>query len=633
MSWIGGTFFNLAKFGDIKIVIDCYIDFLTIVMFLIVTLVSLCVHVFSLGYMDDELTDEFTDHEVDVDGNHLHRRGRFDRFFAFLGLFSFAMMGLVISGNLFQTFVFWELVGATSYFLIGFYQEREYASSAANKAFIMNRIGDAGFLIGMALLFHASGSLNYEPVFRFAPGIASTLRLTETGPWLTIAGLGIFAGCVGKSAQFPLQTWLKDAMAGPTPVSALVHSATMVAAGVFLIARVYPIFTEDVLAIITYCGLTTLIIGAIAAVFQNDIKRILAYSTISQLGYMVFALGIGGWTAGVLHLITHAFFKSLLFLGAGSVIHACHHEQNVTRLGGLWRKMPITAGTMLIGTIAISGLAVPLFGLFEMEFFGLSGFHSKDAILITAYGSMEKQPLYFWIPLCGAGITAFYMFRLWFLTFVGSARSEASEHARESSSWMTLPLVLLALCSVFVGWEGEEGELAGVLSHAVIADHGFAEFGEHAHGNVPLLGIVSALIGTVAAGVLFAFPALLGDKVFAILGPLRAFFASGWGFDRLYAAVFVGPVKTLGWIVAMLDEHLIDQVIHGLARSVKWVARLDRKFDEIFIDGAVNGVATVAMSCGRAARELQTGMLRQYVMFIAAGLILLVSLASIFLLA
>ncbi|HID22146.1 MAG TPA: NADH-quinone oxidoreductase subunit L, partial [Planctomycetaceae bacterium] len=412
---LSGTIYTLARFGRLELSIDYYIDSLTLVMFTMVTLVALCIHVFAVGYMSDELTDDRVDHLVPLsDGRHLHRPGRFHLFFAYFSLFSFSMLGLVLSGNVFMVFVFWELVGICSYLLIGFYVERHSASTAANKAFIVNRVGDFGFIIGLMIIWSAFGTFrfgNTQPadggpprpgLFQMVRGSAGQPhagrldreddivylrdidghRLAEkpngespaTVPyWMLVAlGLGIFAGCVGKSAQFPLQTWLPDAMEGPTPVSALVHSATMVAAGVYLAGRFYPMFTSEVLLVIAYIGCITLFLAATIAVVATDIKRVLAYSTISQLGYMMLGIGVAGWAAGLFHLITHAFFKSLMFLASGSVIVACHHEQDMSRMGGLLKKMPITALTFLVGVIAISGLAIP-------GVIAFSGYYSKDA--------------------------------------------------------------------------------------------------------------------------------------------------------------------------------------------------------------------------------------------------------------
>lgn len=371
-----GTLYTLATFGGLSVSIDYYIDSLTLVMFTMVTLIATCIHLFAIGYMSDELTEEYVDHSAHTaDGKHVHRQGRFYRFFAFLSLFCFSMLGLVLAGNIFQVFVFWELVGICSFLLIGFYTERQTASNAANKAFIMNRVGDFGFLIGLMVVWTWFGTFQFAELFETLPRDATgnivanefdEVSVTAAGgdekqiPYslLVVAGLGVFAGCIGKSAQFPLQTWLPDAMEGPTPVSALVHSATMVAAGVYLVGRFYPMFVPEVLLTIAYIGAITLFIAATIAVVATDIKKVLAFSTISQLGYMMLGLGVFGWAAGLFHLITHAFFKSLMFLCSGSVIHGCHHEQEMPKMGGLRKKMPVTAYTMLIGVIAISGLSI-----------------------------------------------------------------------------------------------------------------------------------------------------------------------------------------------------------------------------------------------------------------------------------
>jgi len=479
-----GDWYALAVFGKLKLTIGYYIDTLTVAMFCMVTLIASCVHLYSTGYMHDELHD-FTDPEVTLsDGSLLRRQGRYYRFFQYLSLFSFSMLGVVISGNMAMVFVFWELVGICSYFLIGFYIERDSASNAANKAFIVNRIGDFGMLIGMMALWASFGTFAFGDkqdakgtILRVAeagpsqgtpvePGIFSRIRTPENhyqlkpsvgltteavrgqvGPkvlaqiaendhvegdravtdavaqlkdkqstsrsiqWLLlIAGVGIFSGCVGKSAQFPLHIWLPDAMEGPTPVSALVHSATMVAAGVYLVGRFYPVFTPETLLVIAYVGSITLFMAATIAMTATDIKRVLAYSTVSQLGYMILALGLGGWLAGIFHLMTHAFFKGLLFLCSGSVIHAVHTNE-MTEMGGLRKKMPITAYTMLVGCLAIIGAGIPLSGI------GFSGFYSKDAIIEQAwsYGQFNPKHVFLKIaPVAAAFITAFYMFRLWY---------------------------------------------------------------------------------------------------------------------------------------------------------------------------------------------------------------------------
>src|SRR5216683_247836 len=453
------------------------IDSLTVVMFLMVTLIAALIHLFSIGYMSDELEPMVEDHQVHTEEGPLKRRGRFGRFFMFLSLFCFSMLNLVLADNLFQVFLSWELVGICSYLLISFYYERQSASNAANKAFIVNRVGDAGFILGLLILWNYFGTFNFQEIFhqvrcpirdaegrevnrageivRANPLMGSpekrVLQVAERGKgseailfpiepnldpdedghfhgpetedeiptrlnplpdqfgsmpyWLLVAaGLGIFLGCVGKSAQFPLHVWLPDAMEGPTPVSALIHAATMVAAGVYLVGRCYPLFAPEALLVIAYTGGITLFVAATIAVVMTDIKKVLAYSTVSQLGYMMLALGVGGWAAGLFHLVTHAFFKALLFLGSGSVIYGCHHEQEMTKMGGLYPKMKITAWTMLIGVLTIAGL--PLF----------SGWYSKDAIMAQTLGFFmvhKEHFLLFFLPLVTAGITVFYMFRMW----------------------------------------------------------------------------------------------------------------------------------------------------------------------------------------------------------------------------
>ena len=500
-----GEYYLLAQFGSLRIPISYYIDSLTVCMFCMVTLIATCIHFYAMGYMHDEL-HPVTDHEVRLaDGHDLHRPGRFPRFFQSLSLFCFSMLGLVLSGNIFMVFIFWELVGICSYFLIGFYVERKSASTAANKAFIVNRVGDFGMIIGLMALWSslgtfAFGDIDYNQDQQVAadergifgqvrtpendyalaapyamaaaespvevnriivehedqPGgeasIRSEIASRNLGYWLLfVAGVGIFCGCVGKSAQFPLHVWLPDAMEGPTPVSALVHSATMVAAGVYLVGRFYPVFSPEVLLVIASIGCITLLIGATIAITATDIKRVLAYSTVSQLGYMMLALGVGGWAAGLMHLITHAFFKSLLFMCSGSVIHAVH-TNDMRKMGGLWHKMPVTAITMLIGCLAIAGVGVPFI-------IGFSGYYSKDAILEQAYLFAQQNPsayagVFFVLAAGGAALTAFYMFRMWFLTFVGRPRdSHAYEHAHESPPVMYLPLVLLAVLAISVAWK------------------------------------------------------------------------------------------------------------------------------------------------------------------------------------
>ncbi len=476
-----------AKGPDLAVPLGVSIDNLGAVMFLMVTFIATLIHIYSMEYMHDD--------------------PRYPRFFAYLSLFCFSMLGLVASSNVFMIFIFWELVGLCSYLLIGFWYEEKVNCDAANKAFIVNRIGDVGMLMGLGLLWSSLGTFNFQEINEGLRGPSGnfhsviprtgdevvqlvdpathkvdtdevTGRPREIPLWmLTIAGLGVFAGCVGKSAQFPLHVWLPDAMAGPTPVSALIHAATMVAAGVYLVGRFFPLFTPDVLLTIAYTGGITLFIAATIAMVQTDYKKVLAYSTVSQLGFMMLGLGVGGWAAGLFHLVTHAFFKALLFLGAGSVYHSVHTYE-MPALGGLLKKMPITGYAMLVGTLAISG--VPFF----------SGFYSKDAILAAAMVRVSQNPEHFLLlvlPAVGAVLTAFYMFRMWLLTFAGEPRgfpsvAEAAHshvhddehaldqahgtghghghghdrnpaaHAHESGPLITWPLMILAFFSIFSGW-------------------------------------------------------------------------------------------------------------------------------------------------------------------------------------
>ncbi|MCA9081251.1 MAG: NADH-quinone oxidoreductase subunit L, partial [Planctomycetaceae bacterium] len=594
-----GTFYTLAHFDWLHICLDYYIDGLTVLMFTMVTFIATCIHIFAIGYMSDELTEDYEDHFVHLPGGkHFHRPGRFYRFFSFLSLFCFAMLGLVLAGNIFQVFIFWELVGVCSYLLIGFYVERKTASTAANKAFIMNRVGDFGFLIGLMIFWTWFGTFQFANTSPENVGQEGLFQMVRTHDgqldtegvglnriaymqssllgerlhaddgseraipyWLlVVAGLGIFGGCIGKSAQFPLQTWLPDAMEGPTPVSALVHSATMVAAGVYLTGRFYPMFTPEVLLVIAYIGCITAFIGATIALVVTDIKKVLAYSTISQLGYMMLALGVGGWLAGLFHLVTHAFFKSLMFLCSGSVIHGCHHEQDMQKMGGLAKKMPITCWTMWIGVVAISGLAIPGIILPYIGAVALSGYHSKDAIVATALTFASKNPthsLLFFIPLITAGITAFYMHRMWFMTFFGKPRDHhVHDHAHESPWVMTGPLVALAILAAICAWGGEVGPLAKLtltsepthLAEGVSASGhmGLTFPGHHDihenHGKAGIMALLAAFIGTLVAYVFYCKqsvdPALVKDRFAAI----HRFLVDKWQFDEVYDVMFVRPV-------------------------------------------------------------------------------------------
>jgi NADH-quinone oxidoreductase subunit L len=695
-----------------------HIDSLSAIMFLMVTFIATLIHIFSIGYMGDELAPVVEDHQVHAEEGHLRRRGRFARFFLFMSLFCFSMLNLILADNLFQVFLSWELVGLCSYLLIGFYFERHSASTAANKAFITNRVGDAGFIIGMLILWTYVGTFNFEELFKavrapvhdnvkseplalaarvvrgevaagaggartltIAPGGPDVLLFPQTLPdpaekitdgqslpvdvadkpgrsyrsmpyWLLVlAGLGIFLGCVGKSAQFPLQVWLPDAMEGPTPVSALIHAATMVAAGVYLVGRVYPLFTAESRLVIAYTGGITLFVAATIALVMTDIKKVLAYSTVSQLGYMMLALGVGGWVAGLFHLVTHAFFKALLFLCSGSVIYGCHHEQDMLKMGGLYPKMKITAVTMLVGVLTIAGIPM------------LSGWYSKDAILAHALGFWVVHPehaLLFLLPLATAGITAFYMARMWFLTFTGRPRDEhVYEHAHESPPVMTWPLIILAICSVVVAWgwpvwDAEKSALEAQLHHsqynAVVAEFGHVDADPLWEGPTPKAidqneryqaaqhhGLAGGLaIGLVALAILFAY--LLYYR--RVLDPAHAkaqfpalhrFLTYKWYFDEFYSATLVRPALVAAQWCRAFDARVIDGIVDGLAWLGVQTSRWDGIIDAGIVDGLVNLTADVVFAVGARLRAVQTGSLRSYVLFLAlAAVAIFVVLSYVF---
>ena len=691
---ITGDWYTLGKFGALKLTIGYYIDSLTVLMFSMVTLIATAIHFYAYGYMHDEL-HEVTDHEVKLpNGHHLHRPGRFHRFFQYLSLFCFSMLGIVIAGNIAMVFVFWELVGICSYFLIGFYIERKSASTAANKAFIVNRIGDFGMIIGLMALFGALGTFNFgdlpdddgkiqpgifaqvrspsNPIpyaiatpagmikAAAAPEIAQGVKPTpeqidawrgDTSPgspgrqgyWLlVIAGLGIFCGCVGKSAQFPLHVWLPDAMEGPTPVSALVHSATMVAAGVYLVGRFYPVLTPEVLLVIAIIGCITLFIAATIAITATDIKRVLAYSTVSQLGYMMLALGVGGWVAGMFHLVTHAFFKSLLFMCSGSVIHACH-TNDMTKMGGLRKKMPWTAYTMLAGCLAIMGAGIP----FSI---GFSGHYSKDAILAQALNFKASNPSYgllFYVAAIGAAITAFYMFRLWFMTFAGEPRDHhIYDHAHESPKVMYVPLVVLAVFAVGAGWSVFGFGVQGLLDQArpvgtIAASTGVlmpqlthpSELDSHLHQfHVPATwwATSTALTGFLMAVVFYGLRILNPNEVRSHFQPIYQFLLHKWYFDEIYDYLFVQPVLFISRRVAQFDKQVIDVFIDKLALGARMIARLDDLIDRYLVDGLVNLMAGWTYSIGLWFHGAETGKIRQYVMFIVIATVMLFLLITLY---
>jgi len=492
---------NLSAF---QVDLGFLVDNITIIMLLVVSLISSMTHIFSVKYLEGDI--------------------RYSRYYAYLGLFTFSMNGIVLANNLISLYMFWELVGVSSYLLIQHWFEKDSAADAAKKAFLTNRVGDIGFFIGIMLIFSTVGAFSYSEVFA---GVADG---SISGTILTFAGLGLFLGAMGKSSQFPLHIWLPDAMEGPTPVSALMHAATMVAAGVYMSVRIFPLFTPDALIVVAYVGGFTALFAASIAITQNDIKKVLAYSTVSQLGYMIMAVGTGAYIAGFFHLVTHAMFKACLFYCSGSVIHSMHHAlhkkhdhdtdpQDMRNMGGFKDKMPVTYTTMLIATLAISG--VPLF----------SGFLSKDAILAGTLSFVTHHPEHFFLAVCGFGaamITAFYMFRLIFMTFHGEPnKKELIEDIHESPKAMTYPLILLATLSVFIfytlphvnpisdhGWFKElvVPQDSFVQDAHILSAHEIEDRVHHAHYPAMALSILVASLGIGLSWLMYYKKKLSADE-------------------------------------------------------------------------------------------------------------------------
>jgi proton-translocating NADH-quinone oxidoreductase chain L len=644
-------------------------------MFSMITLVAALIHVFSLGYMAEDR--------------------RFPRFFTYLSLFSFSMLGLVLSSTLLQILIFWELVGLCSYLLIGFWYEKKTASNAAIKAFVVNRVGDVGFVIGLGLLFFHLGNVALPDVWKAlgngglaqqgqviilpdqqageAANLGGTLQPATatftrhrhlTTSMLTLIGVALFFGAIGKSAQFPLHVWLPDAMEGPTPVSALIHAATMVTAGVYLVGRIFPILTPDAKVFIAIIGCITMTMAALIAVAQTDIKRILAYSTLSQLGLMMLAMGVGSWVGGLFHLVTHAFFKALLFLGAGSVIYAARHEQELTEFGGLWRKLPYTAISFGIAVLAIAGVG---FSVGE-TLIGFAGYYSKDLILQNAgaFASLATDEghrgaywLLFILPMAVSYLTAFYMTRCWMLTFAGAPRnSEVYDHAREVPI-MYIPLAVLAVLSAIGGTAlgarpmlesamkesnnyfdqklrptpnpvpGRYGGFATAWQNAAAYNRG-----DHADDTITqafyqghrllryaflafLLGIGLAVLiywhGFRIPNALLKFPPIRWINIWLY----RAMY-----FDELYIGVVVAITVTCSRLVDMIDKYVVDAFVNLTAGVTRRFSTLIGLNDDYVVDGAVNGAANLALDLGAAVRAPQTGRVRTYVAVLMAAVAL-----------
>ncbi len=575
------------------------LDPLSAVMILVVTGVGFLIHIYSTGYMWDD--------------------SGYYRFFAYLNLFMFARLTLVLANNFVMMFVGWEGVGLCSYLLIGFYFDKRSAGDAGKKAFVVNRIGDAGFLLGMMLIFVHFGSLRFEEVF----ARASALPAQSGHGYLFWATLCLFIGATGKSAQLPLYVWLPDAMEGPTPVSALIHAATMVTAGVYMIARCNALFSRapETMMIVAVVGAVTAIFAATIGVAQTDINRVLAYSTVSQLGYMVAAMGVGAFVGGIFHLMTHAFFKALLFLGSGSVIMAMHHEQDMRKMGGLRKYLPWTYWTMLIGTLTIAG--VP----------GLAGFFSKDEILWRAWSN--GHPAIWLLLWLGAGLTAFYMFRLIFLTFWGEERMDehTKHHIHESPKRVVYPLAVLAVLSVIGGYVGLPGWV-GVSSS-------FEHFLEpvlrlpvmpeltavHGSGQEFVFTCLSVLIAAIGIFVAYRLYVVNPEVPGRIADRFRGLYTTVYRkyyVDELYDTLFVNRMKDLGNAFYFIDSKFVDGAVNGAAATTRGTASLSRIFDKYVVDGLVNFVGWINMALNRVATSLQTGLVQRYALGAILGILVFV---------
>jgi NADH-quinone oxidoreductase subunit L len=552
-------YFTWIQSGAVNIGCDFLVDRLTIVMLLVVTGIGSLIHIYSIGYMAHEHGPNF---------------GGYYRFFAYLNLFMFFMLVLILGASFLLLFVGWEGVGLCSYLLIGFYFDKQFATTAGNKAFIVNRIGDFGFSLAMFYIFKNFGSLDFDKVFHQAASAPEWV--------LTTIGLLLMVGACGKSAQIPLYVWLPDAMAGPTPVSALIHAATMVTAGVYMTARSWVIFTHapgamDVIAVI---GIATAFMAATIGLAQNDIKKVFAYSTVSQLGYMFVGIGSGAFSAGIYHLVTHAFFKALLFLGAGSVIHALSGEQDMRNMGGLRKKIPITFWTMVCAWVAISG--VPPF----------SGFFSKDAILLAAY---KHSPAIYWIGVITAGMTAFYVSRAMFMTFFGSYRGKA--HPHESPAVMWIPLAVLAVLSLVGGWLFPIPEFLKAM---------FPAFEE---AENPMLMYISVFLGFAGIGLAYLMyvvkPGMADSLAQTFKAPYQLIY-NKYFVDEIYSATVVTPLV-------------------GGSRIVLW-----KGVDAGLIDGIVNGVGARCRDVGSLLRLLQSGNIRSYATWVLFGSVALILAMGLF---
>ncbi len=550
-------YFDWIQSGFLQIGFDMMVDRLTAMMLLIVTGVGLLIHIYSIGYM-------------------AHEEG-YARFFSYLNLFMFFMLTLVLASNLLVVFVGWEGVGLCSYLLVGFYFRETFASNAANKAFIVNRIGDFGFMLGMLLTVVTFRTLDFGKI----AAAVSAMPVGTSAAAITAIALLLFVGATGKSAQIPLYVWLPDAMAGPTPVSALIHAATMVTAGVYMVARMSFLYDHapSAMNVVAVIGLVTAVFAATIGVAQTDIKKVFAYSTVSQLGYMFLGAGVGAYSASMFHVMTHAFFKALLFLGAGSVIHGLGGEQDLRHMGGLRKYMPVTFVTLGVASLAISGVPP------------LAGFFSKDAILSAAY---EHAPWMFWVGAITAGITAFYVFRAYFLAFFGEYRGH--HHPHESPASMTLPLIVLAVLSAVGGFINIPRWLSPTHSLA-----------EHENTTAMVISASFGILGILVALYLYVLQPRMAESLRVAAGPVYTLVANKYYVDEIYSRVIVRPLEAISRVILWrgVDESLIDS-------------------------GLVNGLGRIVRGWGSLFRRLQSGSIRNYATWVLAGSLLVIFVLSLY---
>ena len=572
--------FTWIPVRDFQVDVALLLDPLSAIMILVVTGVGFLIHVYSVGYMADDES--------------------YARYFTYLNLFMFSMLTLALANNFLLLYAGWELVGACSYLLIGFWFTRKSAADAGKKAFIVNRIGDFGFALGVMLIFAAFGTLDYGQVFAQAGAVLNGATFDLGGGLVigtaTLITFLLFTGATGKSAQIPLYVWLPDAMEGPTPVSALIHAATMVTAGVYMVARSHVLFelAPATMLLVAIIGALTAMFAASMALVQHDIKKVLAYSTISQLGFMFLAVGVGAFAAGIFHLMTHAFFKALLFLCAGSVMHALGGQTDMRKMGGLQYKLPVTFWTFVIGALAISGIP------------GFAGFFSKDEILLKAFTSSQGGFILWLVALITAGMTVVYIWRVVALTFLGSSRMDhhTEQHAHESPPVMSWPLLILAALAIVGGYVGVPAILGGGNQFEQFLAPVFGETVVHVEQStewgLTLAAVAVALLALFAVYYVYIVRPELPAKVARAFGPLYTFVYEKYHVDELYVAVIVNPLKRLaGWLAAVLDVRVIDGVANGAGALVGW--------------------------CGQQLRAVQDGFVRSYALMIFGGAIILLA--------